>query len=101
MNFRFDRYIQNLDIADNYIASLEKTSLRELGLISLVQLNAPRRNIYDVEEEAFLEQTNLHTMDFSSNSLVVIEFMGYIPKAESCKTHCCICVFSTIMFMCI
>jgi len=101
MNFRFDRYIQNLDIADNYIASLEKTSLRELGLISLVQLNAPRRNIYDVEEEAFLEQTNLHTMDFSSNSLVVIEFMGYIPKAESRNTHCCICVISTIMFLCI
>jgi len=56
MNFRFDRYMQNLDIADNYIASLDKTSLRELGVISLVQLNASRKNIYDVEEEAFLEQ---------------------------------------------
>jgi len=39
MNFRFDRYMQNLDISDNVIVSLDKTSLRDLGVISLVQLN--------------------------------------------------------------
>jgi Leucine-rich repeat (LRR) protein len=73
MNFRFDRYVQNLDISDNVIESLNKTSLRDLGVISLVQLNASRNYIKETDEEAFLGQSKLQTVDLSSNSLMIIE----------------------------
>ena len=73
MNFRFDRYMQNLDISDNVIESLDKTSLRDLGVISLVKLNASRNYISDIDERAFLGQRKLQTVDLSSNSLVIIE----------------------------
>ena len=73
MNFRFDRYVQNLDISDNVIESLDKTSLRDLGVISLVQLNASRNYIRETDEEAFLGQSKLQTVDLSSNSLMNIE----------------------------
>jgi Leucine-rich repeat (LRR) protein len=65
--------MQNLDISDNVIVSLDKTSLRDLGVISLVQLNASRNYISDIEEEAFLGQSKLQTVDLSSNSLMIIE----------------------------
>jgi len=57
MNFRFDRYVQNHDISDNGIEFLNKTSLKDLGVISLVQLNASRNYIREIDEEAFLGQT--------------------------------------------
>jgi len=84
MNFRFDRHRQNLDISDNVIMSLGKTSLRDLGVISLVQLNASRNCISDIDEEAFLEQSKLQTVDLSSNSLVIIEPKTFkrIPSLE-------------------
>jgi len=72
MNFRFDRYMQNLDISDNVIVSLDKTSLRDLGVISLVQLNASRNYISDIDEEAFLGQSKLQSVDLSSNNLNTI-----------------------------
>jgi len=78
MNFRFDRYLQNLDISDNVIVSLDKTSLRDLGVISLVQLNASRNNITETDEEAFLGQSKLQTVDLSSNSLMIIEPKTFI-----------------------
>jgi Leucine-rich repeat (LRR) protein len=78
MNFRFDRYLQNLDISDNVIESLDKTSLRDLGVISLVQLNASRNYISDIDEEAFLGQSKLQTVDLSSNSLTFIEPKTFI-----------------------
>jgi len=73
MNFRFDRNMQNLDISDNVVVSLDKTSLRDLGVISLVQLNASRNHIYVVDKEAFLGHRKLQTVDLSSNSLNIIE----------------------------
>ena len=84
MNFRFDRYLQNLDISDNVIVSLDKTSLRDLGVISLVQLNASRNYISNIDEEAFLGQSKLQTVDLSSNSLMNIEPKTFIrnPSLE-------------------
>ena len=84
MNFRFDRYMQNLDISDNVIESLNKTSLRDLGVISLVQLNASRNYIREADEEAFLGQSKLQTVDLSSNSLMNIEPKTFIrnPSLE-------------------
>ena len=78
MNFRFDPYVQHLDISDNVIVSLDKTSLRDLGVISLVQLNASRNYINDIDEEAFLGQSKLQTVDLSSNSLMYIEPKTFI-----------------------
>jgi hypothetical protein len=51
--------VQNLDISDNVVVSLDKTSLRDLGLISLVKLNASRNNINDIDDETFLGQSKL------------------------------------------
>jgi Leucine-rich repeat (LRR) protein len=84
MNFRFDRYMQHLDISNNVIVSLDKTSLRDLGVISLVQLNASRNYISDIDEEAFLGQSKLQTVDLSSNSLMHIETKTFIrnPSLE-------------------
>jgi hypothetical protein len=84
MNFRFDRYMQHLDISNNVIVSLDKTSLRDLGVISLVQLNASRNYISDIDEEAFLGQSKLQTVDLSSNSLMLIEPKSFIrnPSLE-------------------
>ena len=84
MNFRFDRYMQNLDISDNIIVSLEKTSLRDLGVISLVHLNASRNHISDIDEEAFLGQSKLQTVDLSNNNLNVIGLKTFIrnPSLE-------------------
>ena len=53
--------------------SLEKTSLRDLGVISLVQLNASRNYISDIDEEIFFQQSKLQAVDLSSNSLINIE----------------------------
>jgi hypothetical protein len=84
MYFRFDRYVQNLDISDNVIESLNKTTLRDLGVISLVQLNASRNYIKETDEEAFLGQSKLQTVDLSSNSLMIIEPKTFIrnPSLE-------------------
>ena len=65
--------MQQLDISDNVIMSLEKTSLRDLGVISLVQLNASRNYISDIDEEIFFQQSKLQAVDLSSNSLINIE----------------------------
>jgi hypothetical protein len=64
--------VQNLDISNNILQSLDKTSLRDKGLASLVHLNASRNYISDIDEEAFLEQTNLQTVELSSNLLTGI-----------------------------
>ena len=76
--------MQNLDISDNVIESLNKTSLRDLGVISLVQLNASRNYIRETDEEAFLGQSKLQTVDLSRNSLVIIEPKTFIrnPSLE-------------------
>ena len=84
MNFRFDRCMQNLDISDNEVVSLGKTSLKDLGVISLVELNASRNYISYVDEDAFLGQSKLQTVDLSRNSLVIIETKTFIrnPSLE-------------------
>jgi len=82
MNFRFDRYVQNLDISDNGIEFLNKTSLRDLGVISLVQLNASRNYIREIDEEAFLGQSKLQRVDLSSNSLMNIEPKTFIRNSS-------------------
>ena len=84
MNFRFDRYMQQLDISNNVIVSLDKTSLRDLGVISLVELNASRNYISDIDEEAFLGQRKLQTVDLSSNILMLMESRTFIrnPSLE-------------------
>ena len=76
--------MQNLDISDNNIESLNKTSLRDLGVIWLVQLNGSRNYISETDEEAFLGQSKLQTVDLSSNSLMIIEPMTFIrnPSLE-------------------
>jgi len=76
--------VQNLDISDNVIESLNKTTLRDLGVISLVQLNASRNYIKETDEEAFLGQSKLQTVDLSSNSLMIIEPKTFIrnPSLE-------------------
>jgi uncharacterized protein YjbI with pentapeptide repeats len=53
--------------------SLDKKSLRDKELASLVHFNASRNYISDIDEEAFLEQTNLQTVDLSSNYLTYID----------------------------
>jgi len=65
--------VQILDITENFLESLDKTSLRDMGVASLVQLNASRNYIRDIHEEAFLGQTKLQTVDISSNLLTYIE----------------------------
>jgi Leucine-rich repeat (LRR) protein len=84
MNFRFDRYMQNLDISDNVVKSLDKTSLRDLRVNSLVKVNASRNYIKETDEEAFLGQSKLQTVDLSSNSLRNIEPKTFIrnPSLE-------------------
>jgi len=76
--------MQDLDISDNVVMSLDKTSLRDLGVISLVQLNASRNYISYVDEEAFLGQSKLQTVDLSSNNLSIIEPKTFIrnPSLE-------------------
>ena len=76
--------MQNLDISDNVIVSLDKTSLRDLGVISFVQLNASRNYISYIDEEVFLGQSKLQTVDLSSNSLMIIEPKTFIhnPSLE-------------------
>ena len=80
MNFRNDPYMKNLDISDNVIVSLSKTSLRDLRVISLVHLNASSNVISYIDVEAFLGQSKLQTVELSSNSLVIIE-----PKTFICN----------------
>jgi hypothetical protein len=65
--------------------SLDKTSLSDLGVISLVQLNASGNYISDIDEEAFLGQSKLHTVDLSINSLMYIEPKTFIrnPSLET------------------
>jgi len=70
--------MQNIDISDNVIVSLGKTSLRGLGVISLVQLNASMNYISDIDKEAFFKQSKLQTVDLSSNSLMNIEPKTFI-----------------------
>ena len=84
MNFRFASYMQNLDISDNVILSLDKTSLRDLEVISLVQLNASRNYISYINVETFFGQRQLHTVDLSSNSLMNIETKTFLgnPSLE-------------------
>ena len=64
--------MQILDISDNFLESLDQTSLRDVGVASLVQLNASRSYISDIHEEAFQQQTKLQTVDLSSNRLTHI-----------------------------
>ena len=71
-NCRFDNTVQFLDISGNVLDNLDQTSLRDVGLASLVQLNASRNHISEIHKEAFLEQTKLETVDLSSNSLIFI-----------------------------
>jgi len=78
MNFRFDRYMQKLDISENVLESLDKTSLRHLRVISLVELNASKNYIGHIDEDAFLGQSKLQTVDLSRNSLVVIKPKTFI-----------------------
>ena len=70
--------MQILDISENFLQSLDKTSLRDMGVASLVQLNASRNYISEIHEEAFLGQTKLQTVDLSSNSLKQIEPKTFI-----------------------
>jgi len=60
--------MQNLAISNNVVVSLDETSLRDLGVISLVQLNASSNYISETYEN-LLEKSKLHTVDLSSNSL--------------------------------
>jgi len=82
----FDRYVQNLDFSDSVVVSLDKTSLGDLGVNSLVQLNESRNYSYISEtyEEAFLGQSKLQAVDLSSNSLMNIEPKTFIrnPSLE-------------------
>ena len=76
--------MQNLDFSDNVVVSLDKTSLRDLGVISLVKLNASRNYISETYEEAFLGQSKLQTVDLSCNSLMNTEAKTFIrnPSLE-------------------
>ena len=70
---RFDNHVEILNLSENLLEFLDKTSLRDVGVNSLVQLNASRTCISDIHEEAFLKQTKLQTVDISSNSLTHIK----------------------------
>jgi hypothetical protein len=85
MIYRFDIYMQRLDISDNSLTSLTKTSLRNIGVISLTQLNASRNRINDVHEEAFVGQSKLETLDLSSNGITYLEPKTFIrnPSLEN------------------
>lgn len=72
--------MQILDISDNFLESLEKTSLRDMGVASLVHLNASRNYISEIHEEAFLGLTKLQTVDLSSNWLTHIEPKTFVSN---------------------
>ena len=76
--------MQNFDISENLVVSLDKISLRDLRVISLVHLNATSNYISVIDEEAFLRQSKLETVDLSKNSLRNIETKNLIcnPSLE-------------------
>lgn len=78
MYCRFDLYTESLDISNNRLTSLSKTSLSGMGVISLTELNASRNYIGDIHEEAFVGQSRLQTLDLSSNSVTYIEPKTFI-----------------------
>jgi hypothetical protein len=73
MNFRFDRFVQQLDISGNFLETLDQTSLQDVGESSLEILNASNSLINYIHEETFVRQSKLQTVDLSRNQLVVIE----------------------------
>jgi len=73
MNFRFDRLVQELDISGNFLQTLDKTSLQDVGVSSLEKLNASDNHINYIHEEAFVEQSKLQIVDLSRNELMFIE----------------------------
>ncbi|XP_033610613.1 phospholipase A2 inhibitor-like [Cryptotermes secundus] len=81
---RFDLYMENLDVSDNSLASLNKTSLSGILVISLIQLNVSRNHIRDIHEETFVGQSRLQTVDLSSNNITYIEpkTFTYNPSLE-------------------
>lgn len=76
--------MENLDVSDNSLASLNKTSLSGMLVISLIQLNASRNHIRDIQEETFVGQSRLQTVDLSSNNITHIEPKTFIynPSLE-------------------
>lgn len=76
--------MQNLDVSGNSLASLNKTSLSAVLVISLIRLNASRNHISDIHEEAFVGQGKLQAVDLSSNSITYIEPKTFIynPSLE-------------------
>jgi len=61
--------VQNFDISENVVVPLDKISLRDLRVILFVQLNATSNYISVIDEEAFLRQIKLQSVDLSNNSL--------------------------------
>ena len=61
--------MQNFDISENVVVPLDKISLRNLRVISLVQLNATSNCNNIIDEEVFLGQRKLQSVDLSNNSL--------------------------------
>ena len=73
MNFRFDPSVQQLDISDNFLDTVDEISLQDVGVSSLEKLNASNNLINYIHEEAFVGHSKLQTVDFSRNELVFIE----------------------------
>jgi hypothetical protein len=73
MNFRFDRFLQQLDISGNFLGTLDEKSLQGVGESSLEILDASNSYIYHVNEKAFEGQSKLQAVDLSRNKLDFIE----------------------------
>jgi len=70
---RFDRYVEFLDVSDNVLRALAKTELRDIGVISLIEFNASKNYIAEIDREAFLGQSKLKIVDLSFNNIGEIE----------------------------
>jgi hypothetical protein len=72
--------VQLLDISGNLLETLDETSLQDVGLSLLKNLNASDNLIYYIHEEAFVRQSQLQTVDLCGNKLVVIEPNTFIQN---------------------
>jgi hypothetical protein len=65
--------VQDLDVSDNHLVTLDETSLQDVGVTSLEKLNASNNHIHYIHEEAFVRQRKLQVVDLSRNELDFIE----------------------------
>ncbi|KAJ9580532.1 hypothetical protein L9F63_024298 [Diploptera punctata] len=78
---RFDVHLQMLNISNNKVEALQKTTLKDLKVISLVELDVSSNLISYVHKEAFIRHPKLEKINLSHNKISRIEAstFKYIP----------------------